>query len=113
MHIEQLAQLGSAVKSVNSNLSLDEVKYLKYLSGIETRIELSKIFYNSWGVYQPLKVAVTDIPHYIEHKNHPLKQYDELDNNATPFWLRKYQVKNPASKIRFFLLTVTSLTEVQ
>ncbi|MCK1069450.1 hypothetical protein OCJ35_02915 [Pluralibacter gergoviae] len=88
VRLEQLDQLDLAVKSIKSSLSLEEDKYLKYLSGIETCIESAKLFYNSWSIYQPLKVAVTDTPYYIEDKNRPLEQYDELDHNASPFWLR-------------------------
>ncbi|MOA65923.1 hypothetical protein D3C78_1924880 [compost metagenome] len=51
-------------------------------------IESAKMFYNSWGIYQPLKVAVTDAPYYIEDKNRPLEQYDVLKPNDPPFWLR-------------------------
>lgn len=87
--LEQLEELYSMVKDIKSMLSSDEDKYFKYLSGIETCIESAKFFYNSWGVYQPVKVAVTDAPYYIEDKNRPLEHYDELKPNETPFWLRQ------------------------
>lgn len=85
---EQLEKLDSIVKDIKLVLSSDEDKYIKYLSGIEMCIESAKIFYNSWGIYQPLKVAVTDAPYYIEDKNRPLEQYDVLKPNESPFWLR-------------------------
>lgn len=86
--LEQLEKLSSIVKDIKFALSSDEGKYLKYLSGIETCIESAKMFYNSWGIYQPLKIAVTDAPYYIEDKNRPLEQYDLLKANESPFWLR-------------------------
>ncbi|MDE8558615.1 hypothetical protein [Pantoea vagans] len=85
---EQLEKLDSIVKNIKLELSSDEGKYFKYLSGIETCIESAKMFYNSWKIYQPLKVAVTDAPYYIEDKNRPLEQYDVLKPDETPFWLR-------------------------
>jgi len=87
--LEQLERLDSIVKDIKLVLSPDESKYLKYLSGIETCIESAKIFYKSWGIYQPLKIAVTDAPYYIEDKNRPLEQYDVLEPNESPFWLRQ------------------------
>ncbi|MBT0731144.1 hypothetical protein [Rosenbergiella nectarea] len=85
---EQLEKLDSIVKDIKLALSPDEDKYLKYLSGIEMCIESAKTFYNSWGIYQPLKITVTDAPYYIEDKNRPLEQYDILKPNESPFWLR-------------------------
>lgn len=86
--LEQLEKLDSIVKDIKLALSPDEDKYLKYLSGIELCIESAKTFYNSWGIYQPLKITVTDAPYYIEDKNRPLEQYDILKPNESPFWLR-------------------------
>ncbi|WP_428945496.1 hypothetical protein ACQK5W_05410 [Pantoea sp. FN060301] len=86
--LEQLEKLDSIVKDIKLALSPDEDKYLNYLSGIEKCIESAKVFYNSWGIYQPLKVAVTDAPYYIEDKNRPLEKYDALGPNELPFWLR-------------------------
>jgi hypothetical protein len=86
--LEQLGALALMVKELKVKLSSDEDKYLKYLSGIETCIESAELFYKSWGIYQPLKIAVTDVPYYIEDKNRPLEQYDTLGPNESPFWLR-------------------------
>jgi len=86
--LEQLEQLDLIVKELKAELSSNEDKYLKYLSGIEVCIESAELFYKSWGIYQPLKIAVTDVPYYIEDKNRPLEQYDALDSNESPFWLR-------------------------
>jgi len=87
--LEQLERLHLMVKDIKLMLSSDEVKYFKYLSGIEICIESARLFYNSWGFYQPVKVALTDATYYIEDKNRPLEHYDELKPNETPFWLRQ------------------------
>jgi len=87
--LEQLEKMDSIIKDIKLVLSPEEDKYIKYLSGMETCIESAKMFYNSWGIYQPLKVAVTDAPYYIEDKNRPLEQYDVLKPNESPFWLRQ------------------------
>ncbi|MBN7121128.1 hypothetical protein BSU01_05290 [Erwinia billingiae] len=80
--------MDSIVKDIKLALSSGEDKYLNYFSGIEARIESAKMFYKSWGIYQPLKVAVTDAPYYIDDKNRPLVQYDTLGPNDPLFWLR-------------------------
>lgn len=86
--LEKFKKQGSIIKDIKLALSYDEFKYLKYLSCIETCIESAKMFCNSWGIYQPLKIAVTDSPSYIEDKKRPLEQYDVLKPNESPFWLR-------------------------
>lgn len=86
--LEQLERLDLIVKKLKATLSSDEGKYLKYLSGIETCIESAELFYKSWDIYQPIKVAVTDVPYYIDDKNRPLEQYDALTPDDPPFWLR-------------------------
>jgi len=88
IRLEELGRLAQMVKEIKSALSSDEEKYLKYLLGIETCIESAEIFYKSWNIYQPLKIAVTDVPYYINDKNRPLEQYDALGPNDPPFWLR-------------------------
>lgn len=88
LKIEQLEKLDLIVKNIKLTLSPNENKYLDYLSAIEACVESAQIFYKSWGIYQPFKVAVTDVPYYIEDKNRPLEKYDVLEPGEPPFWLR-------------------------
>lgn len=69
----------------SSNL---ELNYTKYFDAILTCIESAKIFYNSWDIYQPLKVGFTDVPYCIDDKNRPHELYDALAEDDLPFWLR-------------------------
>lgn len=88
LKIEQLEKLDLIVKDIKLTLSPGENKYLDYLSAIEVCVESAQVFYKSWGIYQPLKVAVTDVPYYIEDKNRSLEKYDALEAGEPPFWLR-------------------------
>ncbi|EPK8019648.1 hypothetical protein KKI84_000727 [Providencia rettgeri] len=65
-----------------------ESKYLKYFDAIITCIESAKMFYNSWEIYQPLKVGFTDMPYCIDDKDRPQELYDALTEDDLPFWLR-------------------------
>ncbi len=65
-----------------------ESKYLKYFDAIITCIESAKMFYNSWEIYQPLKVGFTDMPYCIDDKDRPQELYDALTGDDLPFWLR-------------------------
>lgn len=89
VRFEELDETSLMVERLKESLSPDvEGRFLKYISGIETCIESAKIFYSSWGVYQPVKVSVTDVPGYIQDKNRPLEHYDALSSDDPPFWLR-------------------------
>ncbi|EPQ5230667.1 hypothetical protein AB7092_15455 [Providencia rettgeri] len=68
--------------------SSSESKYLKYFDAIITCIESAKMFYNSWEIYQPLKVGFTDMPYCIDDKDRPQELYDALTEDDLPFWLR-------------------------
>lgn len=65
-----------------------ESKYIKYFDAIMTCIESAKMFYNSWEIYQPLKVGFTDIPYCVDDKDRPAELYDALTEDDLPFWLR-------------------------
>lgn len=89
VRFEELDETALMVRKLKEGLSSDvEEKFSKYLSGIETCIESAKMFYNSWGIYQPVKAGVTDVPEYIQDKNRPQEQYDVLSPDDPPFWLR-------------------------
>ncbi len=87
--LEELDEVALITKELKDSL-LPDVKdrYLKYISGIETCIESAKLFYESWSIYQPVKVGITDVPFYLDDKRRPLEQYDALGPDDLPFWLR-------------------------
>ena len=49
-------------------------------------MESAKIFFASWGVYQAVRVVVTDVPDFMVDKKRPLADYDSLE--GLPFWAR-------------------------
>lgn len=89
VRFEELDEINKIIQELNGYLSPDvKDKYSKYISGIETCIESAKLFYESWNIYQPVRVGITDIPFYIDDKRRPLNQYDALGPEELPFWLR-------------------------
>ncbi|KGM27782.1 MULTISPECIES: hypothetical protein [Photorhabdus] len=85
----ELEKISFLVKKIRNDFLTDsEMCFIKYLDGIDTCIESAKLFYSSWGIYQPLKIGITDVPHYIDDKDRPLEQYDALGPDDPPFWLR-------------------------
>lgn len=49
-------------------------------------VESAQVFFNSWSIYQPVKIVIADMPEFMADKNRPLEQYDALEGK--PFWLR-------------------------
>ncbi|BEH99974.1 hypothetical protein AAGU66_13385 [Edwardsiella ictaluri] len=80
VRLEELQEINRITQGFKDSLSTDiKDKYSKYIAGIETCIESAKLFHESWGIYQPLRVGITDVPFYIDDKRRPLAQYDALD----------------------------------
>lgn len=87
---ELLEKIGLAhqVSSLNIDFNNMADVFQDYFRGIEHCFVSAKVFYADWGVLKPLRVVFTEMPWYLEDKNRPLADYDELGNNAIPFWLR-------------------------
>ncbi|MFY1843181.1 hypothetical protein ACOTEK_16695 [Achromobacter xylosoxidans] len=45
-------------------------------------------FLDEFGIYQPVRVLVSDMPALIVEKRRPLNEYDALGLSDLPFWLR-------------------------
>lgn len=45
-------------------------------------------FLDEFGIYQPVRVLVSDMPALIVEKKRPLSEYDALGLSDLPFWLR-------------------------
>lgn len=48
-------------------------------------VESAQLFFETWKIYQPVKIVPTDLPGFATEKARPLKEYDELEGK--PFWL--------------------------
>lgn len=68
-----------------SQPTLAEV-FAKFFSSFARCKESAEIFFNSWNIYQPVKIVMSDQPWFMVEKNRPLQDYDELEGK--PFWLR-------------------------
>lgn len=45
-------------------------------------------FFDAFGIYQPLRVLVSDMPALMIEKRRPLNEYEALEADDLPFWLR-------------------------
>ncbi len=45
-------------------------------------------FFGEFGIYQPVRILISDMPSFILERKRPLSEYDELSLNDLPFWLR-------------------------
>lgn len=43
-------------------------------------------FFESFKIYQPVKIVISDMPEFMVDKKRPLEQYDALEDK--PFWLQ-------------------------
>ncbi|WP_118988332.1 hypothetical protein [Photorhabdus sp. CRCIA-P01] len=50
--------------------------------------ESAESFLNTFKIYQPVKIVISDLPWFIDDKNRPLEQFDALGPDDPPFWLR-------------------------
>lgn len=70
---------------LNPNLPTLGDVFSDYFKGFADCVLSAKIFYEDWGIYQPVRVGTTDIPHYIVDKNRSLEEYNDLTGD--PFWM--------------------------
>lgn len=71
--------------SLGSEVTLGDT-YSRYFDAFDHCMESAKIFFASWGVYQAVRVVVTDVPDFMVDKKRPLADYDSLE--GLPFWAR-------------------------
>lgn len=60
--------------------------FADYFEKIIQAKESAESFYNSFNIYQPVRILVSDMPEFITDKKRSLDQYDTLEGK--PFWLR-------------------------
>ena len=78
-----------------SRNNLGEI-FVKYFDTFLKARESAIYFYNRFGIYQVLKIVPSNIPHAIIEKMRPEAEYDALDKDAKPFWLRD-KIEMPSS----------------
>ena len=59
--------------------------FYKYFEHFNRCIKSAKIFFDSWEIYQPVRIVIADQPWFMVEKNRPLSEYDNLEGK--PFWL--------------------------
>jgi len=60
--------------------------FAKYFYHFNKCVESAQVFFNSWNIYQPVRIVIADMPEFLTDKKRPLEQYDLLEGR--PFWLR-------------------------
>jgi hypothetical protein len=61
-----------------------DLVFSNYFEQFEYCASSAKLFYESWKIYQPVKVAISDMPAFMTEKKRPLEAYDHLD--GLPYW---------------------------
>ncbi len=71
---------------LDKNLSTLENIFEKYFRGFFYCVKSAQLHYETFKSYKPVRTGTTDTPYYIDDKNRPLEEYDQLEGK--PFWLR-------------------------
>lgn len=80
-NLNDLSKSSSRLDSKQATLDL---VFADYFVQFDYCVASAKIFYESWKIYQPVKVAISDIPAFMTDKKRPMAAYDALD--GLPFW---------------------------
>ena len=89
IQLKDLDKTYSLITRVRYILPKDiEQRFLKYFDGIEHCIKSAKGFYHDWNIYKPVKIVITDMPDFMEHRDRSVEEYDALTSDDLPFWLR-------------------------
>ncbi|WP_221887384.1 hypothetical protein [Xanthomonas cerealis] len=62
--------------------------FYNYFEAFSKAKESATSFYGEFNIYQPVRILVSDFPNLVIEKMRPLKDYDSLEQDATPFWLQ-------------------------
>ncbi|WP_226980529.1 hypothetical protein [Xanthomonas sp. LMG 12459] len=62
--------------------------FYNYFEAFSKAKESAMSFYDEFNIYQPVRILVSDLPNLVIEKMRPLKDYDSLEKDATPFWLQ-------------------------
>jgi len=79
-----LDELPSSSSRLNAKQGTLDLVYAKYFEQFDYCVESAKVFNKSWKIYQPVKVAISDLPAFMTDKKRPTTEYDDLDGK--PFW---------------------------
>ncbi|QQC64328.1 hypothetical protein [Paraburkholderia ginsengisoli] len=58
----------------------------RYFERFEKACNSAESFFESFSIYQPVRVVISDTPGFMRDKNKPLAEYDALEGK--PFWLQ-------------------------
>ena len=70
-----------------SEATLDKV-FIKYFNHFEDCKETCTLAQEILGYFQPVRFVIGDLPYFMVDKNRPLADYDNLPDDAEPFWMR-------------------------
>ncbi|ULU26781.1 hypothetical protein DYST_03729 [Dyella terrae] len=78
--------LPNSSSRLKSNLATLGLVFARYFDTFDVCVASAKLFYESWKIYQPVRVGTTDVPAFMTDKKRPLADYEALDGE--PFWRR-------------------------
>jgi hypothetical protein len=62
--------------------------FFKYFESFFLAKNSAMSFFEAFGIYQPVRLVVSDMPMLVVEKKRSLEEYDGLSNGDLPFWLR-------------------------
>lgn len=71
---------------LNPNQSTLADVFIKYFESFLICVESAKLFKQSWNIYKPVRIVISDLPGFARDKNKPLADYDALEGK--PLWLQ-------------------------
>lgn len=84
-------------RSANTELDLAQPTladvFSRYFDGFEKCVESANVFFETWGIYQPVRIVICDMPDYMTEKKRPLAEYD--GNEDAPFWAQDSTIAAP------------------
>lgn len=78
---------------LNPELGVLSDIFNKYFDSFFHCVEAAKLSYESFKdypnyKYEPVRIGISNIPHFMLDKRRQLSDYDSLSDNDKPFWLR-------------------------
>ncbi|MQL48942.1 hypothetical protein GEA64_13640 [Photorhabdus khanii] len=84
----QIMGMDCELTKLDFNQPTLDLVFIDYFRHFLDAKESAESFLNTFKIYQPVKIVISDLPWFIDDKNRPLEQYDALGPHDPPFWLR-------------------------
>ncbi|WFF42950.1 hypothetical protein EVC62_16425 [Salinicola endophyticus] len=87
-------QANDEITWLDSKLDTLDAIFYRYFDLFSKAKDSAISFFNEFGIYQPVRILISNMPHFILETKRPLSEYEELGLNDSPFWLRQNATYN-------------------